>query len=290
MKLTIVVVGAAMAIGSATLSAQDEQPQITPRPKPQASGTVGPNAVTQTAPAAKPAAASVNAAAPAEQDTPQLIVQNPPAAASENATPPETVTVPAGTKIPLTMKQGITTKNAHVGDPVYAQTAFPITQNDHIVIPAGTFVQGEIKRVQRPGRVKGRAELLLGFNSLIYPNGYTVVLPGAVHGTPGSQDNNVKGTEGTIEGPSHKAEDAAKIAATTIPGAGIGAIAGDGKGAAIGAGVGGAIGLATVLMTRGPEIQLSVGDSIEMVLERSLTLTEDKIPRLVVGQQQAQYQ
>jgi type IV secretion system protein VirB10 len=197
---------------------------------------------------------------------------------------PESVTVPAGTKIPLTLKQGINTKSAHVGDPVYAQTAFPITQYDHIVIPAGTFVQGEIKRVQRPGHVKGRAELLLGFNSLIYPNGYTVVLPGAVHGTPGSPDNDVKGQEGTIQGASNKGKDAERIAETTIPGAAIGAIAGNGKGAAIGAGTGAALGLATVLFTRGPEIQLSVGDSIEMVLERNLTLTGEKIPKLGAGQ------
>ena len=45
----------------------------------------------------------------------------------------ESVTVPAGTKIPLTLKQGITTKNAQVGDPVYAQTSFPIAINNHIV-------------------------------------------------------------------------------------------------------------------------------------------------------------
>jgi type IV secretion system protein VirB10 len=290
MKLTIILVGALIAVGSATVWAQDEQPQLTPRPKPQANGNVGPNAVTQTAPASKPDAASAKAVAQeaVAQETPKLKVQNPPAAASENQPPPEFITVPAGTKIPLTLKQGITTKNAHIGDPVYAQTAFPITQNDQIVIPAGTFVQGEIQRLQRPGRVKGRAELLMTFNSLIYPNGYTVILPGAVHGTPGSEETNVKGQEGTIEGGSHKGKDAGKILATAIPGAGIGAIAGDGKGAAIGAATGGAIGLATVLFTRGPEITLAVGDSIEMVLERNLTLTEVKIPKPAVGQQ-AQY-
>ncbi|MGO9517125.1 MAG: hypothetical protein ACLPND_08785 [Candidatus Korobacteraceae bacterium] len=282
MKLRIVLVGAVLAVGSVTLLAQDEQPQLTPRtpPKPQAGGTVGPNAVTTTAPKAAPAASSASVA----QDTPKLTVQNPPEASSAIGDMPESVTVPAGTKIPLTLKQGINTKSAHVGDPVYAQTAFPITQYDHIVIPAGTFVQGEIKRVQRPGHVKGRAELLLGFNSLIYPNGYTVVLPGAVHGTPGSPDNDVKGQEGTIQGASNKGKDAERIAETTIPGAAIGAIAGNGKGAAIGAGTGAALGLATVLFTRGPEIQLSVGDSIEMVLERNLTLTGEKIPKLGAGQ------
>src|SRR5271157_2550442 len=273
MKLNIGLVCAVIALGSATLLTQD-QPQLTPRtaPKLQASAQVGPTAVTPAAPAA-----------PA-QSAPQLTVA-PAAASSENSSAPEFVTVPAGTRIPLTLKQGITTKNAHVGDPVYAQTAFPITQNDQIVIPAGTFVQGTIRRVQRPGKVKGRAELLMSFNLLIYPNGYTVVLPGAVHGTPGSQENDVKGQEGTIQGGSNKGKDAERIAATTIPGAGIGAIAGNGKGAAIGAGVGGAIGLATVLLTRGPEIQLGVGDSIEMVLERNLTVAEDKLPKPVSGQQ-----
>src|SRR5271165_1270859 len=292
MTLRIVLVGAAIAIGSATLLAQDEQPQLTPRtpPKPQASSTVGPTAVTPATPKTAPAAGHANAAASTSaQDTPHLIVQNPPAASSASGDVPEFLTVPAGTRIPLTLKQGINTKNAHVGDPVYAQTAFPITQNDEIVIPAGTFVRGEIQRVQRPGKVKGRAELLMSFNSLIYPNGYTVILPGSVHGTPGSPDNDVKGQEGTIQGGSHKGQDVGKIAAVAIPGAAIGAIAGEGKGAAIGAGAGAAIGLATVLFTRGPEIQLNVGDSVEMVLERNLTLTEEKIPKPALGQQ-AQYQ
>ena len=274
MKLNIGLVWAVTVLSSATLLAQDE-PQLTPRtpPKSQASAQVGPTAVTPAAAAAVPA-----------QSAPQLTVA-PAVASSENSSAPEFVTVPAGTRIPLTLKQGITTRNAHVGDPVYAQTAFPITQNDKIVIPAGTFVQGTIRRVQRPGKVKGRAELLMSFNSLIYPNGYTVVLPGAVHGTPGSQENDVKGQEGTIQGGSNKGKDAGRIAATAIPGAGIGAIAGNGKGAAIGAGVGGAIGLATVLLTRGPEIQLGVGDSIEMVLERNLTVAEEKLPKPVPGQQ-----
>src|SRR5271167_4524360 len=237
MTLRIVLVGAAIAIGSATLLAQEDQPQLTPRttPKPQASGTVGPTAVTPATPKTAPAAASANT----DQNAPQLTVQNPPAPSKAPEDVPESVTVPAGTKIPLTLKQGITTKNAHAGDPVYAQTAFPITQNDQVVIPAGTFVKGEIRRVQRPGHVKGRAELLMSFNSLIYPNGYTVILPGAVHGTPGSEENDVKGQEGTIEGGSHKGKDVEKVAAATIPGAAIGAIAGGGKGAGIGAAAGG---------------------------------------------------
>src|SRR5689334_13273078 len=77
--------------------------------------------------------------------------------------PPGMVVIPAGTEIPLKLAQAITTKNAKVGDPVYAETAFPFTINDRVVIPAGTYVQGRISDVRRPGRVKGRAELLMHF-------------------------------------------------------------------------------------------------------------------------------
>jgi len=226
-------------------------------------------------------------AAQTSQDVPHLTPRATavaPAQPQPDQSPAPDITVPAGTKIPLTLKQGITSKSARPGDPVYAQTAFPITQNDQIVIPAGTFVQGEVRRVVRPGRVKGRAELQMSFTSMIFPNGYTVLLPGAVQNTPGSKDNTVNGKEGTIHGPGSKGKDAGTIATATIPGAGIGAIADGGKGAAIGAAAGGVIGLATVLLTRGPDIQLGTGDSIEMILESNIDLNPAKMHRPVSAQ------
>jgi hypothetical protein len=225
--------------------------------------------------------ATIIVSAQDRDDSPQLTSRAAPVAQENSpAAPADSITVSAGTRVPLTMKQGLTTKNARPGDPVYAQTAFPIVMNDRIVIPPGTFVQGEIRRVLRPGRVKGRAELQMSFTSMIFPNGYTLLLPGAVQGTPGDPNTaGVKDKEGTIQGTGSKGKDAGTIVGTAIPGAGIGAIAGEGKGAAIGAAAGSALGLATVLLTRGPEIQLAVGDSIEMVLERNLTIDETKVHR-----------
>ncbi len=211
------------------------------------------------------------------QDQPQLVPRNSIPQQQSNVDSSQAYSVPAGTKVPLTLTQGITTKTAKEGDPVYAQTAFPITQNNRIVIPAGSYVQGVVRRVVRPGRVKGRAELQMNFTSMIFPNGYTVVLPATVQGVPGSQNVDTKGSEGTIQGPGSKGKDAATIAKTTAAGAGIGAISGSGKGAGIGAAAGGALGIATVLMTRGPEIQLDPGSSVEMILERELNLEGAKL-------------
>ena len=66
---------------------------------------------------------------------------------SPNVTP--TFVIPAGSRIPLSLKQAISTKTAKTGDPVYAETAFPFVINEHIVIPAGTYIQGKIERAQR---------------------------------------------------------------------------------------------------------------------------------------------
>jgi len=211
------------------------------------------------------------------QEQPHLVPRTPVPQQESNVDPGIDYTVPSGTKIPLTLTQGITSKTAKEGDPVYAQTAFPITQSNHILIPAGTYVQGVVRRVVRPGRVKGRAELQMSFTSMIFPNGYTVLLPATVEGVPGSQSISTKGSEGTIQGDSSKGKDAATIAKTTAAGAGIGAISGSGKGAGIGAASGGALGLATVLLTRGPEIQLDPGASVEMILERELSLEGAKL-------------
>jgi hypothetical protein len=191
----------------------------------------------------------------------------------------QVMTVPAGTKIPLILKQAVSTHSARVGDPVYAQTSFPIVQDNRIVIPEGTFMQGTIRSIVRPGKVKGRAQLNMTFTSMIFPNGYTVLLPGSIEGVPGSNDSAMKGNEGTIEQSGSKGKDAATIATATIPGAGIGAIADGSKAAGIGAGVGGALGLATVLLTRGPDVALGAGTSVEMVLERTIEIDRTRAMR-----------
>ena len=202
--------------------------------------------------------------------------------AAEPSTPPaqsdrNTVTIPAGTQIPLSLKQAISTKTARDGDPVYAETAFPFVMNDRTVVPAGTYIQGRIERVQRGGHVRGRAQVLIHFTSMIYPSGYTVMLGGSVENTPGAEKTSMKDSEGTIQQDSdagRKAKDAAGGATT---GAVIGAVTNGGKGAGIGAGVGGVTGLAISMLSRGADVRLEPGTSIEMEIQREVTVDASRI-------------
>jgi hypothetical protein len=205
-----------------------------------------------------------------------------PSVAPRPATSGQTVLVPAGTRLGVTLENGISTATAKPGDSVYMRSSFPITINNKVVIPVGSYLRGEITDSKRPGHVKGKGELRLRLNTLVLPNGYTVNLNAEPHS---SDAGDVKtDQEGKMTGPGGKGKDAATIATTTATGAGIGAIAAGGKGAGIGAGIGGVAGLAAVLLSRGPEAQLPRGSSMDLVLERDLPLDADQIHYADVGQ------
>jgi type IV secretion system protein VirB10 len=205
-----------------------------------------------------------------------------PSAAAAPAADPNAVLIPAGTKIPLSLKQAISTKNAKEGDAVYAETAFPFVLDNRVVVPAGTYVQGKISHVQRGGRVKGRAEILMHFTSFIYPSGYTVMLPGSVENMPGADRTSMKDTEGTIrqdKDTGKKIEDAARNGAYggAVGGIGGGLATGGVNGARIGAGAGAAAGIAWALLKRGSDVKLDVGTSIEMEIQRPIAVDASRI-------------
>ena len=190
--------------------------------------------------------------------------------------PAKRISVPAGTHLAVALENGISTRSAKPGDSLYFRTTFPITQDNRIVVPVGSYLRGELLESKRPGRVKGKGELRLRLNTLIFPNGYTVDL----NATPRSADsggNETVDSEGKVTGPGGGGQDARTVAATTATGAGIGAIAAGAKGAGIGAGIGGLGGLGAVLLTRGPEAELRRGSVLDIVLERELSLDSNQI-------------
>jgi hypothetical protein len=207
---------------------------------------------------------------------------NPAPTQGQASVAPHTFTVPAGTKVLLMLKSGINTSTAHQGDGVYLVSSFPVVDESRVMIPEGVYVQGVVDRVQRPGRVKGRAQLDLHFTTMIFPNGSVVAVPGVLNSLPGSDGPKVKGSEGTVEQAGSKGRDAGTIAQTAAIGAETGTIAGAvtgnlGKGIGYGSLAGAAAGTIITLLTRGNEIMIPAGTSVEMVLQRPLVLQEAQV-------------
>jgi type IV secretion system protein VirB10 len=182
--------------------------------------------------------------------------------------------VEPGTRIPLALINSVSTKHSAEGDRVYLETVFPILVNGKIVIPPGSYVAGTITQVRRPGRVKGRGELYLRFDSLTLPNGVTRDFRARIGGLDGRASEELDRTEGKIRSEGNKSGDAQTIGEATAAGASVGVIAGGasggryGMGAGIGAAAGATAGVMGVLLSRGPDAVLAKGSTIEMVLDR----------------------
>ncbi len=189
--------------------------------------------------------------------------------------------VPAGTKIPIQLRQPISTKDARPGDAIYAQTTFPIASGGNLVIPAGTWVQGAVDSVKRAGRLKGTAELQFHLTTLIYANGYTLDIAAAIDHVPGGTDTSMK-EPGTVKHDSEKGKDLGRVGDAASKGGQIGALAGVAArrsmgGLAAGGLTGVAAGTLIALLARGSDVKFDTGAAVEIVLSHAMAIEAAKV-------------
>jgi hypothetical protein len=270
---------------SAPAPASASQPAAQ-KPADPASGTAGSGTAGAPSPTSGSGAPAGGSAAPVVNGATSASGPSGGAAAPGAAAvaPAARIMVPAGTHIPLVLHNAVSTRSARPGDPVYFETLFPVMIDGKVVIPAGSYVSGEVTESKRPGRVKGRGELMIKLTTMILPNAYMVNL-NAVPSGAGTGGNETTDSEGKIIGDSEKGHDIGTIAKTTAAGAGIGGLATrTGTGVGIGAAAGAAAGLAAVLLTRGPDAEMPRGSTVEAVIDRSLYLDADKVQFTGPGQ------
>jgi type IV secretion system protein VirB10 len=224
----------------------------------QAEGTLvfrreGASAAAATRPIEPPAPGSSQATA--DMPRPRLATRPAPGMAPD-------ITVPTGTRVLLQLVNEVSTKHAKDGDRVYLRTAAPVAVEGRVVIPRGSDVQGTITHTKPAGKVSGKGELYLRFDSLILTNGVSRDF----HARP-------PGEEGKVPG-NGKAADGRTVMMGTGMGATIGAITRGLPGAAVGGGIGA---LAGVLLSRNQDVVLRAGTHVEMVLDRDLVFHPDEI-------------
>jgi len=213
-----------------------------------------------------------------------------------DAAAPAAYTVETGTKVPLSLINSVSTKHSVVGDRVYLETAFPVLVNGKIVVPVGSYVAGTVTEIKKPGRVKGRGELYVRFDTLTLPNGVTRDFRARLGGLDGTANSEVDRSEGKVIGPSNKKGDLQTIGEAAGAGAEAGGLIGGlgagrpGLGVGVGAAAGAAAGMIGILLSRGPDAVLDKGATVEMVLDRPIRFAEPELnfgnyqpPRAVVA-------
>ena len=169
------------------------------------------------------------------------------------------IIIPIETELIVELIENLNTELNREGDKFTARVFSPNEIN-------GAIIEGRIAKIQKPGRIKRRAEMSLSFDRIVLPENrwsnfnaiLTEVLP--------IKGDNVKrvDTEGIMEGKSSVKGDSAKVGATTGSGLVIGAIAAGPVGAAVGAGVGAAVGVTAVVVERGKHIRLNKNQQLRI--------------------------
>ena len=182
--------------------------------------------------------------------------------------------IPKNTHVLLKMVNSISTRTAQEGAQVYMRTASPISDGTAILVPVGSYVQGTVLMAKRSGQVKGRAQLSIRLDVLTLPSGKTLKFsPHLSSVDDGESTQKVVNDEGLVQQGSSVGKDVERIAILAGTGAAVGAtVERNWTGAGIGGAAGSAVGLATTLLTRGKEVELRQGSSLDVVFDRPLTV------------------
>lgn len=180
---------------------------------------------------------------------------------SNQAVPPQTLTLPAGTIVRVRVDEWISSDRNVTGDSFSAVLDQPIVVGGWVVARRGQAQTGRVSIVKKGGHGGGASQLGVDIPELTLVDGQQLPVQTQLFQT----------SAGTAHG-----QDAAVIGTTTGMGAIIGAIAGRGTGAAIGAGVGATAGIIGVMSTPGRPTVISPETILSFRLQTAVTISTDK--------------
>jgi hypothetical protein len=174
---------------------------------------------------------------------------------------PATLTLQAGTVIPVRITEWLSSDKNVIGDRFSGSLEQPLIANGWVVAQRGQIVTGRVAAAQKAGRVSGVSQLGVELNELTLVDGQLLPV----------RTQLLETSAGTSKG-----RDAAGIGTTTGVGAAIGAAAGGGEGAGIGAGIGAAAGIIGVLTTRGRPTVIAPETLLTFRLEIPTTISTER--------------
>ena len=165
----------------------------------------------------------------------------------------EDFVVPNNTALTATLNSRLSTKESQDGDRFTLEVTSP---NQY----SGAIIEGRIANADSSGRVSGRANLSMEFDTIRLRNGRTYRFAGFVEEVRKANGDKVDvNNEGTVRDDNQTTKTITRAGIGAGIGAIIGAVVGGGQGAAIGAAIGGAGGAGTVILQGRDNIELEPG-------------------------------
>jgi hypothetical protein len=162
--------------------------------------------------------------------------------------------IPNGTRLTANLQNTINTRASQVGDRFSMGVTSPSQYR-------GAIIEGRVTEAESSGRVSGRANIQLDFDTLRM-SGRTYRFAGIIDSVTSVNGDTVSvNNEGTVRDSNRTTQTATRAGIGAVLGAIIGAVAGGGSGAAIGAGVGAGVGAGSVLVGGRDTIELGPGST-----------------------------
>lgn len=164
--------------------------------------------------------------------------------------------VPNGTQIVAVLNNNLSTQNAQENER-FTMTVRSPGQYD------GATIEGHVTSVNRGGRVTGRSEMTLDFDTIRLRDGQSYRFAGILETVRTPEGEVVRvDNEGAVRESDQTNKTVTRTAIGTAVGAIIGAIAGGGKGAAIGAVIGAGAGAGSVYVQGRNDLELNTGTEV----------------------------
>ncbi len=162
------------------------------------------------------------------------------------------------TRMTAILRTPVSTKVTQNGDRFQMEVTSPSQYN-------GAIIEGRVAKAERSGRVSGRANVSLEFDTIRLRNGQTYRFSGIVDEVTSANGEKVTvNNEGTVRDNNQTTKTVTRAGIGAALGAIIGAIAGGGSGAAIGAGVGAGAGAGSVILQGRDDVELSEGTTFSI--------------------------
>ncbi|HYP25775.1 MAG TPA: peptidoglycan-binding protein [Blastocatellia bacterium] len=184
------------------------------------------------------------------------------------------VTVPAGTVIPLTMDTYLSSETSGVGDRFTATVSRDVIVDGRVVVPSGAKVEGHVTSAERASSRSRAGTIGIAFDRLVLSDRGSIPVDGTLTSLDESARRQIENAdeEDNVEGGSRTRRAIVFVGGGAGAGAVIGAVAGGGKGAAVGAGVGAVLGTIGVLLSKGEKAEVTPGTEFGMQVERSFNV------------------
>jgi len=171
--------------------------------------------------------------------------------------PSAPLNIPNGTELRIRLSTPISTKTGRVGDRFKATVVSPSTYES-------ATVEGRIATLNKSGRVSGKTEMGLAFDTLTLSDGRQTRIDADLVKVYESENVKKVDEEGRVESGSRTRDSQVRGGVGAAAGAIIGGIVGGGKGAVIGLILGGAAGVGSVYVEGNKDLILEPGT--EMVI------------------------